>query len=59
MEILFFLVCLSLKVIYSDMPGLEPILVGGMIRIFLTNIRGWDKVEYPSRQRLCVFRCVI
>ena len=29
--------------------------MGGMIRIFVMNIRGWDKVEYPSRQRQCVF----
>lgn len=35
----FFLVCLSLKVIYSDMPDLEHILVGGMIRIFFNEYK--------------------
>ena len=53
MEILFNIsVCLYyLKIIYSEMPSLEHILVGGVIVIFLMDIRGWDKIEYPSGQR--------
>lgn len=57
MEILFnILVCLYyLKIIYSEMPSLEHILVGGVIVIFLMDIRGWDKIEYPSGQREYAF----
>lgn len=35
----FFLVYLSFKVICSDMPDLEHILVGGMIRIFFNEYK--------------------